>query len=265
MFKYLWKTETRGEFFALVSAFCVVIIWATGISDFPIIREIWEFLNKCGVHNCSGITISVSIVGTIIVVLTLVVAIISSNKRDIQNQEQIERMNGQVQILIQKNRLKTLKDYLISFLINTLRYEEEISHKGLKILEAERGVILQWHTLEEKKLVDYRFIIFFRLYSKIDDDVDEILKNEHWYAGIGTGIIDIIRLKDGSYVMSGFSDRDEQYFPIEKVFHDMSEIDYDAIILTILLLIMDEKDDFQKHNDTHNMYSAKQQKQSKKG
>lgn len=235
-----WQMPTKNEMLILalgVSAPVLSILLR--ILDVPIISETWRALRQCGIDACRNIEISVSIVtavvtviGTFFIVLTLIITIRSSNKRDIQNQKQIDRMTGQIEILTQNNRMKYLKEYMTALSIKIYSHVDGYYHgRGLRIVKGENGVIFRWKIFRKERLLDYRFCVTFKTLSSEEKDIDEILKDESWW----NVSIEIIRINKTSYVMTGYAKGiDLDYLPIEKAFQNMNEEQYNNVMMVIL-------------------------------
>lgn len=243
------KKQIKMEMLFLMPIFFAIILYLLFIaSDMPIIHEVLKSLHKCKIDDCKNIAEIVSIIGTFFVILTLIITVFSliisnikyrSQMSDMntQHRDQMSLMNRQIQILIQNSRMGTLKEYLIASSRYIYSYIDEGFDNGLFIMEGRSGVIFQWSFIKESGLVEYLFRAKFRSYSPNEDNPDEILKDHNWH----NHILDVIQFSNGNYVMAGISGLDGTYFPIEKVFRDMNDNDYNAIILVILSLMTSEK------------------------
>lgn len=251
MFRSLWRIETAGEAFMLIVALGAFFSWSiTYISDVLIVKEALKFVFFCERVNCERIAISVSIItavvsiiGTVVVVATLIYTVISSNQRDIQHQEQIDRITRQVKILTQNNRMKLLKEYMTALSIKVYnQIDTRYKGMGIRTVDHEEGVIFAWNTIHDDNL-DYKFCVLIRLYSSKEEDVDEILKEKFWW----TISIEIIRLNYDSYVMTGYAMSEKKsYQPIEKAFRRMRKKQYNHIMMAILAITASEKTDLEE-------------------
>ena len=252
MLKSFWKALVNcselSPVFALGTAFLCLAFVILGI---PVVYEALKILYQCQIGNCRKIESAVSVGGTFFVILTLIITIlslISSNakyriqlsKMDAQHYDQMNIMNGQIQLIIQNNRMAILKDYLISLLIN------KNIDSGIMI-DSEIGIIIGLNVFKSEC---NRLTFRFRRYFPEKESADDILKDRHWY----DCVITLEEISKGSYIMSGYSVASNTYSPIEKVFHDMSNSDYDNIIIRILKLTFSNEDSFKEYNENLEKY-----------
>ena len=251
MLRSLWKIETTGEALMPITALSIFVLWIVMyISDIRTVQEFMSSVFLCEGNGCervaiyvSIITAAVSIIGTIIVVITLVRTVRSSNRRDIQHQEQVDRMAGQIKILTQNNRMKFLKEYMTALSIRVYnQVDTYYEGKGIRTVDDEEGVIFVWNTVQDDNDLDYKFCVAIRFFSVKSEDVDEILKDKFWW----TISIEIIRLNFVSYVMTGYAkSKKNSYKPIEKEFRRMSKKQYNHIMLAILSITAAERDNLE--------------------
>lgn len=251
MFRSLWRIETAGEAFMLIVALGAFFSWSiTYISDVLIVKEALKFVFFCERVNCERIAISVSIItavvsiiGTVVVVATLIYTVRSSNQRDIQHQEQIDRITRQVKILTQNNRMKLLKEYMTALSIKVYnQIDTRYKGMGIRTVDHEEGVIFAWNTVQDDDNIDYKFCVVIGFYSSKEKDVDEVLKDKSWW----TISIDIIRLNNVSYVMKGYArSKENSYQPIEKAFRRMRKKQYNHIMMAILATTAGKRTDLE--------------------
>lgn len=233
--------QAKNEAIMLVPAFVALVIFLVrGLSNFLTTDKIWDLLHKCEVYNCDAISIIASIVGTCFVVITLVFAIRSSNRRDKQNQEQINLMNGQIQLLTQNNRMNILREYMIALSRKIYGHIADGLDVGggLLTIEDKNGIIFGWNLISDDIMLDYRFCVVLRLFSSKLESAEKILEEPLWWHIS----IDVIRSKSGGYGMTGYANNEGSYLPIERVFCDMSDDDYNVTIMAILSLTSANKD-----------------------
>lgn len=252
MLKSSWKVLVNcGELAPVFALGAIFLYFAFIILGIPVVYEALKILYQCQVGDCNKIESAVSVGGTFFVILTLIITIlslISSNakyrsqlsKMDAQHYEQMNLMNGQIRLVIQNNRMAILKEYLISLLIN------ENIDSGIMI-DREIGIIIGW-TVFKLKLNQFTFR--FRWYFPEKESADNILKNRGWHECV----ISLYEISKDSYVMSGYSMANRTYSSIEKIFHDMSNSDYDNIIRRILILTFSNEDNFKEYNENLKKY-----------
>lgn len=266
MSKSTWGMPTKGEILILAFGFSApVLSLVISIHDIPIVREIWKSLLQCKIDDCQNVETVVSIIGSFFVVVTLTITILSLimnnikyrkqiHDMDSQHNDQMNLMNGQVQLLIQNNRMANLKEYLMALLINIDLYTDSDIDDGIHITTGRNGVILKWKFFNARKPLNHRLVIRFRLYSPEVENLEDILKDKEWYHNT----IYLIRLSEDGYVMPGFSIIDDSYFPIEKVFHDMNCDEYDAFMVMIFILTLSNRDNFKEYRDNLRKYEKSQ-------
>lgn len=217
------KNQTKYEFLMLSPALCALFLYLVPV--YPIAHEMWKTLNGCRVNSCSNIEAIASIVGTIFVVTTLIFAIRSSNNRD-------KKMNDNIKILVQNNRMKYLKEYMTALSIKIYsNIDDTYLGKGLNIVEGKNGVIFRWNILRSENKLDYRFCTTFRSLSPEEEDIREILKGDPWW----NFSIEIIRINKTTYVMTGYAiGEDFYYLPIESKFQNMNDDQYNNVMMVIL-------------------------------
>ena len=258
MLEEAWLLMMENKMFVLVPVFDVDSISLESIIPaLSTARGVLELFYKCERYSCDGIMVTVSVVSTMVVVATLIYTIISSERRDKHNSKQIERMNSQVGILIQNNRMSFLKEYMTALSIKVFSCIN-ISYrgKGLSAEDGENGVILAWNIIKNEYMLDYRFCVTIRCFSgKLEDQYRILETEEHWW----DIYIEIIRLNDVSYVMTGYARDENSYRSIESEFHNMNEETYKNIMLIILSStsfnrrqLMELQNEFNKHIKKNN-------------
>ena len=252
MSKSLWKVLVNFKELVPVLAFgAVVLYFAFIILGIPVVYEVLKTLYQCQIGDCNRIGDIISISGTFFVIITLIITIlslVSSNtkyqiqlsKMDSQHYDQMNLMSSQVQLVIQSNRMAIIKEYLISLMIN-----KDIDN-GIMI-DSTIGVICEWNPF----MLGHDILTFkFKFYFPKSESADDILEDKNW----NDRTIVLKQIGDGSYVMSGYSSIGNVYISIEKVFHDMSNNDYDNIVKKILILTFSNKDDFKKYTEDLEKY-----------
>ena len=258
MLEEAWLLMMENKMFVLVPRFDVDSISLESIIPaLSTARGILELYYKCERYGCDGVMVTVSVVATVVVVATLIYTIIWSERRDKHNSKQIEHMNSQVGILIQNNRMSFLKEYMTALSIKVFsRINISYRGKGLSAVEGENGIILAWNVIKNEYMLDYRFCVTIRCFSgKLEDQYKILEKKKYWW----DIYIEIIRLNDVSYVMTGYARDGDNYRSIESEFHNMNEETYNNIMLIILSStsftrkqLVELQNEFNKHIKNNN-------------
>lgn len=265
---------TRSEAPFLVFGFGLLVFpLLSRISSSPVIHEMWKVIANCKIGDCNGISSIATIIGTFFVVATLIITIWSllasnakyrtqMNDRDLKHYEQTNLVNDQIKLLVQSNRMRNLREYMIALSINICNQVDENCDDGDNcyggggVCTEEDGIIFGWNFIPEEKLMHYRLCVVMKLFSPDSEDKSEILKNDTWWRIS----IDVIRLIDGSYVVTGYVNDNGSYLPVENEFCDMSEDEYRSVMLVVLSLAYADKERLMKYQKERN-WALEQQKQ----
>ena len=240
MTKSVSITPTKSEAAMLMPVIGIFALYLGHVIwNIPVIREMWKVLYNCKIDSCSDIAAIASIIGTLFVVMTLVITIIYSNMRGEQNRKQMNLMDGQIGLLVQSNRMAIVKEHMIELSLNIYsKISDDYYGSGVFQTSDKNGIILKWHTNQTGPLFDYRLSAYFRFYSSEAENANEILKREGWWRFI----INVTRLKNGDYIMTGSIHRVDRHFHIEKLFQDMNEDEFNSMMAAISFLCVVEKD-----------------------
>lgn len=264
-FEHILPTKSEALLLAFVLSLLVLPLLSR-ISNVPVVHEMWEVLDKCKIGDCNNISSVASIVGTFFVVATLIVTILSlfsssakyrnqMREMNSKHQEQMNLMNNQIRLLVQSNRMRTLREYMIALSTNVcVQIDEDYDGCGLCI--EEDGVIFGWSFLPKEKLLEYRLCVVMRLFSPELENRDEILRSDTWWRIS----INVNRLADGSHIVTGFVNNNGSYMPIEKELCDLTEDEYNSVMIVVLSLTIAEKDRLMSYQEKRN-WMLNQQKQ----